>query len=241
MIIFNKLIRFFASKCTQVYRRVRFLVLSRLSGAYTGKIICVGRNKTGTTSMQTFFTNVGYSVAPQHEGEHLIFKADFKPDEQFWTWMDKYEVFQDVPFSHTWFLPELVKRYPAAKFILTVRDEQDWYASLTNHIFKHLGVSDDTDGEDIVNAIKNDTYIAKGYMEALYKKTYGQCEPNTVYDKTKHIHAYNQHNKSVRNMIDKSNLLELNVSEQGDAKQICEFLKLPSTICFEIPWENKRR
>lgn len=231
----------FARVYLKCIRRMRFKLKTQQSGMTITKVICVGRNKTGTTSLEAFFTKVGYCVAPQHEGERLIFEAGFEPDDKFWAWMDKYEVFQDVPFSQTWFLPELVQRYPTAKFILTVREENAWYTSLTNHIFEHLGVSSEPSGINIVNAMKKDSYIAPGYAEALYTKTFGECEPGTVYDRVTHIRALKAHNSLVRELIDQSRLLELDVSAHGASEKICDFLGLPSELCCEMPWMNKRR
>ena len=40
------------------------------------KVFCIGMNKTGTTSLQTFLSDHGYSLGNQNEGEMLL--KDFK-------------------------------------------------------------------------------------------------------------------------------------------------------------------
>lgn len=51
------------------------------------------------------------------------------------------QVFQDVPFSTSRFLPWLVTRYPDALFIHVSRDADTWYRSLvSHHITRRLGI-----------------------------------------------------------------------------------------------------
>ena len=86
-------------------RRCRLQLFGQSALRQNTKIFCIGRNKTGTTSLQTFFSQAGFRVAPQFAGEKLIYSCGFEPDDKFWQWVDSYEVFQDAPFSWTWLIP----------------------------------------------------------------------------------------------------------------------------------------
>ena len=86
------------------------------------KVFCVGRNKTGTTSINRALRDLGYRVAPQEPAEWLTekwSKRDFRDLSRFCL---RYDVFQDVPFSYPFTFQEMDQRFPNAKFILTVRD-----------------------------------------------------------------------------------------------------------------------
>lgn len=95
------------------------------------KIFCIGRNKTGTTSLKKALKDLGYRVGVQSKAELLL--ADYSKGK--WKSLIKYcktaEVFQDAPFSwpYTWLI--LHEHFPGAKFILTTRDSEDWYRSIT--------------------------------------------------------------------------------------------------------------
>ena len=61
------------------------------------KIFCIGRNKTGTTSVDAALRKLGYRVAPQEPAEWLTeawSKRDFKALRRFCL---RYDAFQDVP------------------------------------------------------------------------------------------------------------------------------------------------
>ena len=213
---------------------------AQLQGGWSGRIFCVGRNKTGTTTMKRVLTELGYRVAPQEQGEKLIFKFGMHSEKHFWHWVQKYEAFQDLPFSATWFLPELVRRFPKDRYILTVRDPDDWFESLRNHHFQHLGLPLDSDGALIRERIDADTYIAKGYFAEILKAHYGNLPDHLLYDRATFVSAMLRHNEAVHALIPIGNLLEIDLSQHVDTKLICSFLGLPERMASTLPRENQR-
>lgn len=233
--------RCYAGALMRAYR-LRFLWVTRKNNVHRGKVFCVGRNKTGTTSLRVFFNSVGYRVAPQIEGEKLIYQSGFEPDERFWRWVEKYDVFQDAPFSWTWMLPHLIGRYPDAKFILSVRDESQRYYSLINHHLEHLGLPKTATTSQIIERMKADDYVAPGYFYAAYVKQNGvPSEDDPVYDEQHFRSTYVQHNATVRDSIPAAQLLEVDLSEHQSTRVICEFLSLPDYFVGPMPRENRRR
>ena len=234
--------RFLVRRLTQWVNRIRLLVYAQRKDVLATKIFCVGRNKTGTTSLEHFFRSAGFRVAPQAKAEALIYKCQFEPDDRFWAWIEKYEVFQDAPFSWSWFFSLLVERYPDARFILSVRDERDWYVSYVEDQLKHLGLSRDASEADILAAISTDSYIAPGYRMAVMQKIYG--EDNIVaplMGPQRAIDDYHQHNQLVRNTLMVGQLLEINLSEHASTYVLCEFLGLPKRFEGEMPRANVNR
>lgn len=105
------------------------------------KFFCIGRNKTGTTSLMKAFEDLGFIVGDQHAAEVLydqyFFKNEFEPIVAY---CKSAEVFQDVPFSYLNTLRHIDKAYPGSKFILTVRDDaEQWYRSITRFHAKSFG------------------------------------------------------------------------------------------------------
>lgn len=65
------------------------------------KFFCIGRNKTGTTSLKSAFEDLGYPVGNQRKAEILTgkyyFEGNFQPIVDY---CKTAQVFQDVPFSY---------------------------------------------------------------------------------------------------------------------------------------------
>lgn len=221
--------------------RLRFRLLAAPQGAYQGKVFCIGRNKTGTTSLASFFSRAGYRLAPQQEGEAIYFRAGFRPTAELWEWIDRYDVFQDAPFSWSSLLPELVQRHPDAKFILSVRDPNEWHASLLNHLLSHLGLTEAATDETIRAAMKRDTYVAPGYAYAQYQHNHPEHLHLPIYGKSHAIAAYLAHNALARRLLAEHDFLELDLSLHDTTAPLCQFLRLPDSFRGPMPRSNRRR
>lgn len=75
------------------------------------KYFCIGRNKTGTTSLKRAFEDLGYPVGNQRKAEILTsqyyFDGNFEPIINY---CKTAQIFQDVPFSY----PEIYKHLDKA-------------------------------------------------------------------------------------------------------------------------------
>lgn len=88
------------------------------------KVFCVGWHKTGTTSVAEFLRRIGfltvddaYRVSPQIAGYETYIQKTLRG----------FDAFADMPFPLM--TDRLVRDYPDAHFIHTVRDEDDWMES----------------------------------------------------------------------------------------------------------------
>jgi hypothetical protein len=133
------------------------------------KFFCIGYNKTGTTSLTEFFKQNGYSIAPQKPFEYNLNSYFSKNHSTFIDMIkeDYYEntFFQDVPFSLPNFYKSLDTEFENAKFILTVRnDENQWYESLIRyHKQKFNNLKDPY----------NITYVYQGWITKILNNAYG--------------------------------------------------------------------
>jgi hypothetical protein len=200
------------------------------------KIFCIGRNKTGTTSLKKAFKDLGYIVGNQHTAEKLLpyYKAgNFQPIIKYCL---SAQVFQDVPFSYPETFKYLDKAFPGSKFILTVRDSsEEWYQSVTKFQSKLFGKGKLPVKEDLQQA----KYVWKGWIWECNRILYSTPE-NDIYNKEALITSYNEYNQSVINYFSKrsDDLIIINLKESNSYQQLMSFLQIDSPF-NSFPWENK--
>jgi len=201
------------------------------------KIFCVGRNKTGTTSLKKAFLDLGYRVGDQRKAEALYdthyFTRDFGPILRY---CRSAQVFQDVPFSCPYFYVALDQAFPGSKFILSIRETaDDWYSSLTRFHAREWG----TNGLPPTAAqLKEAPFLRKGFAYNLVK-LYGTTDADPYHKPTLIAH-YERHNAAVREYFRHrpQDLLEINVSAPDSYRAFVEFLGVRSPF-DSFPWENR--
>lgn len=200
------------------------------------KFFCIGRNKTGTTSLARAFKDLGFFVGNQGEAERVTqtcyLDKEFGPIIKY---CETAQVFQDIPFS----LPETYKyldvAYPNSKFILTIRDDpEQWYRSYIRFHMKIHGQGHLRTAEDLRSA----TYIRKGWPYEMIK-LHGTPDED-IYNKEIMIRHYNNYNDEVLEYFKNrpADLLVLNIAEANSYQQFIHFLQVESSY-NAFPWENK--
>lgn len=201
------------------------------------KYFCIGRNKTGTTSLKRAFEDLGYPIGNQRKAEILTgkyyFEGNFQPIVDY---CKTAQVFQDVPFSYPETYKHLDKAYPGSKFILTVRDSpEQWYRSITRFHAKKFG----KEGRiPTVEDLKNASYVWPGFMYNVVR-VHGTTD-DAPYDKRTMLAHYERYNREVIDYFkDRPNdLLVINIAEEGAYRKFVDFLGIDSS-CNGFPWENK--
>ena len=205
------------------------------------KIFVVGRNKTGTTSMEKALRQLGYRVGNQRAAEKLTpdwARRDFR---RLIAYCHSAEAFQDVPFSYPFTYQALDCAFPGSRFILTVRDsENQWYESVTRFAAKRLEKRIGERRLPTWQEIKQDPYVWTGwaYQNQIFR--FGsEVLQQDPHDRQRLISDYRLHNASVvdcfRNRPD--DLLVVNVSEPEAMQKLCRFLGKPDSG-VSMPWEN---
>jgi len=191
------------------------------------KIFCIGRNKTGTTTMARVLDELGYRVAPQRYAELLsdeyYLKNEFSPILRFCLF---FNAFQDVPFSWPGTYRVIDREFPNARFILTLRDTPDqWYESLVRFHAKRLGSKGRIPTAD---ELKASDYVRTGFM--YRSKRIWRLTDRDLYDRKTLIQSYSDYNDEVKNYFSgrDGKLLVINVGNREDYRRLCRFLgKLP--------------
>jgi len=223
----------------RVVRKLRQVVKdrrNRVNAIGKTKYFCVGRNKTGTTSLKKAFEDLGYPVGRQLVAEKLAdkhyFKGEFDPIIKY---CESAQVFQDVPFSWPETYKHLDKAYPGSKFLLTIRDDaEQWYNSITKFHAKVFGNGDIPTSDDLRKA----NYVREGWMYDAVK-LHGVPDDN-MYHKETMINHYNYYNEGVRSYFKgrEPDLLVINVSKKDGSQKFIYFLQVDSPY-DAFPWENR--
>jgi hypothetical protein len=220
----------------KIIRQALSLGISFVKSAGKPKIFCIGRNKTGTTSLGLALEELGIIVAKQRPSEMLIkdwAKRDFRKISRF---CHTAQAFQDIPFSLPYSYQHLDFRFPRSKFILTIRkNPEQWYQSLISFHAKLFGRGKVPNYNDLKNA----NYVYPGWLLEANRAIYPTPD-NDIYNKDILIDHYNYHNQSVLEYFRHrpNDLLILNLAEKDAFPRFCKFIGKPCTR-EKFPWVNQ--
>lgn len=200
------------------------------------KIFCIGRNKTGTTSLAEALRSLGIVVGNQAWAERLAQDWGTRDFRRLFLYCQTAQAFQDMPFSWPFTFQALDQRFPRSKFILTVRNSADeWYGSLTRFLAAMFGHGRAPTLEDLRTA----DYIRPGAAYAYNRMLY-DTPADDPYNKAVLTASYETHNRAVIEYFRHrpGDLLVLNVSEPEAYPKLCAFLGRPA-VSGAFPWKNK--
>ncbi len=218
------------------------------------KVFCIGAHKTGTTSMQAVFQVMGLDVAPQHEGELYALQASRGDYSQLRAYVDRHDAFQDSPFADNMVFTAMDALFPDSRFILTVREPEEWYRSLTSFHAKIFGVaSSDAISKDMMERA---SYLYPGYIARGTEHLFLASEPDytsmptartrqyhwdLLYNKDHYIASYLARNETIRRYFREHDhkLLEIDVTRETTTAKIVEFLGMPAWMAINMPKMNQ--
>ncbi|MDA7715949.1 hypothetical protein N8797_01085 [Pontimonas sp.] len=208
-------------------------------------------NHSGTTSLQHWFSLLGFSVGNQQvaadmwkgeAGGHVSASS-----RQWHRYIRRSEVFQDTPFSWPHFLPWLLWNYPRAFYIHVSRRDAEWYQSMVKHHLTHwlnIELEFDGDGSVIWSDSLRELADSKQYRGApLYQsvsKRFGTSMEDP-YNREILIANHRFQNSQARHLLGKKRSLLLDcdaLSEEVTSRRIENFLDMPATE-IKIPQSNR--
>jgi hypothetical protein len=193
---------------------------------HTGKVFCIGRNKTGTTSLEQALKQLGYSFSPQHLGEKLLEDWVRRDFSRIIDLAAKADSGQDIPYSLPYTFQALDAAFPGSKFILTLRDSpEDWYESLVRF---HAKIMNCGDRRPNAEDLKRYHYHYAGYLYDAQRMIYG-VNDEELYDPELYIRHYVLHAWNVTDYFRyrPQQLLVLNLGDADAMPRLCEFLGRP--------------
>ncbi len=192
------------------------------------KVLGAGFGRTGTMSLKIALEKLGIGPC-YHMREvvshpsHIKIWYDISHGEHP-NWDRLFSGFNSaVDFPVCLFYEELVKKFPDAKFILTLRDFDTWYESTANTIYKVPTMLPDW--------FKRVVYPIRMFIELQVNLIWFGLFKNNFSDRESTELVYNEHLKSVKKTIPADKLLIYRVNEGWGP--LCEFLNVDKP---EIPF-----
>lgn len=200
------------------------------------KIICVGQPKTGTKTLKQIFVQLGRKASDdplcflRNNSDYTTVNNIPIDTNNFFnniSYLQKnlemFDFFHDVPYSFNYELID--KKYPNSKFILTIRDEEEWFKSLFH--YQHL---------------KQPVASPKKILNVIYHH-----EIIFIENKEEVIKLYRKYNNDVITYFKKTpeklliiNLCDKSKNESEISKKICRFTNLNTNNNFVFPHENSQ-
>jgi hypothetical protein len=213
------------------------------------KVFCIGKNKTGTTSIRAEFIRQGYQVGNVTAAAKLAHYYHMKHFDPIIDHCKSAEVFKDIPFSWPDTYKYLDEAFPDAKFILTVRDSPSQQAhSVINFAKKRFGgklpTLDDFKKYDHIypgwSYINRIWFFANNANKDMSITEIEKQLSERMFDLETLMHEYVSYNQAVEDYFRSrpEKLLVINVGNPKDYTRFCEFFDLHRKF-DRFPWENK--
>ena len=183
------------------------------------KVIGAGFGRTGTLSLKGALELLGFDPCyhmvevmerPTHSDAWFRTSQSGKVD---WSVFDGFASVVDWPAARYW--RDLIERYPSAKVVLTLRDPDSWYKSVSDTIHVRLTSVLPAD------APESDRRHRAMATKIVLTDTFG----GRFSDKEHAIEVFERHNAAVRESVDPSRLLVFRVKDGWEP--LCRFLDRP--------------
>ena len=184
------------------------------------KVVGAGFGRTGTLSLKVALEKLGVGPCyhmmevfprPEHVAiwHRLAFGNPIDWDELF----DGFQATVDWPSARWW--REIAAHYPDAKVLLSVRDPEAWYKSMSDTIAQPMREPAPDSAPEIVRL----------QSQMIRKSVLAETFDNRFEDKAHTIEVFNRHTQEVRDSIDPARLLVFDVREGWGP--LCRFLEVP--------------
>ena len=202
-----------------------------MTGTAQLDVLGVGMGRTGTASLKLALEQLGFGPCHhmlelfQRPGDAARWQARARGESVSWDeLLGGFRAAVDWPSAHFW--RELVRDFPAAKVILTVREPNSWYDSISNTIFKAL----DQPLPQHDDAARGQRVMAK---DIIVERAFG----DRPLDKAHVLACYEAHNAQVQRSVPAERLLTYDVSQGWEP--LCHFLGVP-VPATPFPAANRR-
>lgn len=183
------------------------------------RVVGAGFGRTGTMSMKHALELLGFGPCyhmievVNNLGHERAWHAASHGGSLDWSVFDGYRSIVDWPAVHYW--RDLIERFPQAKVVLTVRDGESWYKSVTDTIYGRISQPVPHGAPEIMRIHREMT------RKIVLENTFG----GRFTDKKHAIGVYERHNDDVRRAVEPSRLLVYSVKEGWEP--LCDFLGVP--------------
>lgn len=210
-------------------------------------VICVGLNKSGTTSFSSGLQSLGYSLYPEPVGHNTLL-----PDVYHRTYgstlsaleNERYNLYQDMPFSLPGFYKEVYKMRSNDIYVLTIRDSVEQFVDTCLNFYKRQFSYGNINKFD-ENLFYRYTHsnVVTVHLDNLYYSQFDLWGIKTFDNIEKKLtDVYNKHIDNVVDFFEGNNIKNfkvINVSKENELENIAKWLGKES-VEKNFPWLNKR-
>lgn len=178
-------------------------------------VIGAGLPRTGTSSFMVALNMLGcgpcyHNVTLWEKPGHVALWQAIA-DGQTIAWDELLAGYHSaVDWPPSIYYDQLMEAYPEAKVVLTVRDAERWYESLSNTILWAM--------QQPAPAMADYTRLMAGYWDRIFE--------GSIYDRSRAIAIYERLNQQVRERVPHDRLLVYEVKEGWEP--LCHFLGRPA-------------
>lgn len=184
------------------------------------KVVGAGFGRTGTLSLKNALEKLGagpcyhmMEVFPRPDHLAMWHRLAFEHSMDWDLLFRDFQATVDWPSARWW--REIAAHYPEAKVLLSVRDPESWYKSMTDTIYQPMK-------SPVPDSVPE---IVRLQSEMARKAILADTFDNRFEDKAHAIEVFKRHIQEVRDTIDSARLLVFDVKE-GWAP-LCRFLEVP--------------
>lgn len=190
------------------------------------KLIGAGFGRTGTYSLKNALEELGFSpcyhMTTLFENEGTVEQWDAIVRGATPDWRSVFAGFQaTVDWPACTFYQDLVRAYPDAKVLLSVRDPEKWYESVATTIYQ-------TSNRDLTSP------HARMIDRLIWQGTFN----DRFLEKDEAIAIYQRHNEEVKQFVPPEKLLVYDVKQGWEP--LCAFLGVPTPSNTPFPHLNDR-
>ena len=190
------------------------------------KVVCVGLNKTGTSSIMEAWKLLGLKGIYDLQIYNITYLTERVINKRYKEVLEiasRYTCLKDRPWNVGNCYEVLDEHFTGSKFILTVRDEEEWWKSVHNWL-----------------SFTNRRHPTE--EQRLRKiKLYLRHFESEKFDKESFIKYYRKYNDEVRDHFKgRIEFLEIDVCKGEGWERLCPFLGFDKIPAVEFPHVNKR-
>ena len=220
--------------------------LNMLANKTYAKVFGIGANKTGTTSLETILKCFGFNLPYQELQSASIFNqvqlGNYLALKEY---IEKFDAFQDQPFSSGTTYAVVDALFPGSKFILTIREPDLWFNSLKRYVCQAFNVEAEQINEQVFDKSK---YCFKGFwkasteLEVLKISDYQSVvDWSLLHNKKHYIQSYIQRNNMIIHHFRQrpNDLIVIDLTKETTTEKINDFLGIPKQYTFKMPHLNQ--
>jgi hypothetical protein len=208
-------------------------------------IICLGLNKTGTTSFETDLRNIGYTFLPTSFGS-IKLQTDVYHGDFYSTYSalnnPLFNAYQDSPFSLPNVYRKIYENRPNDIYILTERSDVElWVESVKKNFGWFINDGNAYSNDRVFDYYNGPEHYKISNFCALTFHMWGIYSFSDLDNKLRDV--YNRHNDDVMDFFDKKNsrnFMKIDVSKPGELLRLTKWLGVKNDK-KNFSWENKTR